>query len=188
MKKYLLLAMMSAVITSCAAPDIFDENTGNQPVKQVSIKDADMIGVSYHAADVLTTQASYLKTDLKPIVVTSIANITNLNSSSAFGLMMSEQIGGRISQFGFPVIDIRHRKDIKVREKTGEFMLSRDVQKISRQYVAGAVLVGTYATGKDKVFVSTRLVRPEDNRILASYDFTLPKGPNTSKLLRKRTR
>ncbi len=188
MRRYLLLAIMSGIITNCAAPDIFNENGNQQPVNRITVKDADMIGTSYHAADVLTTQASYLKTDLKPILVTSIANITNLNTSSTFGLMVSEQIGGRIAQFGFPVIDIRNRKDIKVREQTGEFMLSRDIQKISRQHSAGAVLVGTYATGKNKVFVSTRLVRPEDSRILASYDFDLPIGPNTYKLIRKITR
>lgn len=187
MKKYLLLAIMSAAIGGCAAPDIFNEN-GSKSVNTVKTKDADMIGATYRAADVLTTQAAYLKTDLKPVLVTSIANITDLDSSSALGLMVSEQIGDRISQFGFPVVDIRTRKDIKVRENTGEFMLSRDVQKISRQHAAGAVLVGTYAAAKDKVFISTRLVRPEDNRILASYDFSLPMGPNVSKLVRKKVR
>ncbi len=187
MRKYLLLAIISGILTGCAAPDIFNEN-GNQTVNRVTVKDANMIETSYRAADALTTQASYLKTDLKPVLITSIANITNLNSSSAFGLMVSEQIGGRIAQFGFPVVDLRTRKDIKVRERTGEFMLSRDLQKISRQHAAGAVLIGTYATGKDKVFVSTRLVRPEDNRILASYDFDLPMGPNVYKLVKKRTR
>ncbi len=185
MKKYLLLAIMSSVIAGCAAPDIFNEN--GQTVNKVTVKDADMIAASHRAADSLTTQAAYLKTDLKPVLITSIANVTNLNTSSAFGLMVSEQIGNRISQFGFPVIDIRNRKDIKVREKTGEFMLSRDVQKISNKHAAGAVLVGTYAAGKDKVFVSARLVRPEDSRVLASYDFDLPMGPNTYKLVRKKT-
>ncbi len=187
MKKYLLLAIMSSVIAGCAAPDIFNENNNSQ-VEKTSVNDANLIEASYTAADKLTAQASYLKTDLKPVLITSIANITNLNTSSAFGLMVSEQIGSRLSQFGFPVVDVRTRKDIKVREKTGEFMLSRDVQKISRQHAAGAVLIGTYAAGKDKVFVSARLVRPDDNRILASYDFSLPMGPDTHKLVRKRTR
>ncbi|PID66950.1 MAG: hypothetical protein CR975_00660 [Gammaproteobacteria bacterium] len=185
MKKYLLLAIMSTVIAGCAAPDIFNEK-GSQPIHKV--KDGDMIGATHRAADALTTQAGYLKTDLKPVLITSVANITNLNTSSAFGLMVSEQIGSRISQFGFPVVDVRTRKDIKVREKTGEFMLSRDIRKISRQHAAGAVLMGTYAAGRDKVFVSTRLVRPEDNRILASYDFYLPMGPDVSRMVRKKTR
>ncbi len=187
MKKYLLLTIISSLITACTTPDIFNENS-NQTVNRTTVKDTNMIAASHRAADSLTTQAAYLKTDLKPVLITSIANITDLNKSSAFGLMISEQIGNRIAQFGFPVVDIRHRKDIKVREKTGEFMLSRDVRKISHQHAAGAVLLGTYATGKDKVFVSVRLVRPEDSRILASDDFTLPMGPNVSKLVRKRTR
>lgn len=186
MKKYLLLAIMSATIGGCAAPDVFNENAST--AKKSTVKDVNLIGPTYRAADVLTEQANYLKADLRPVLITSIANITDLDSSSALGLMISEQIGARIARFGFPVVDIRTRKDIKVRENTGEFMLSRDVRKISRQHAAGAVLVGSYAEAKDVVYVNTRLIRPEDNRVLASYDFRLPKGPNTSRLVRSRVR
>lgn len=187
MKKYLLLAIASAAISGCVAPDIFNEQRSSKSSSSAN-KDTNMIAETHRAADKLTAQASYLQNDLKPILVTSVANITDLDTSSALGLMISEQIGDRISQFGFPVVDLRTRKDIKIREESGEFMLSRDVQKISRQHAAGAVLVGTYAAGRNTVYVSVRLVRPDDNRILASYDFGLPMGPDVSKLVKTRSR
>lgn len=189
MKKYLLIAFSAAVISGCSTPDIFNERRSNDSDSDyTTFIDADLIGTSHKAAESLMGQASYLKNDLKAILITSIADITDLNSSSALGLMISEQMGDRFAQHGFPVVDLRSRHDVKVREKSGEYMLSRDIRKISREHSAGAALVGTYAVGKKRVFVSTRLVRPSDNRILASYDFSLPMGADTKALVRKVTR
>lgn len=184
MKKYLLMAAATLALAGCTTPDIFNENgtTGSASYKR--IKDGNMIATSHKAAENLMTQANYLQDDLRPILITSVANITDLNKSSAFGLMVAEQIGDRFAQYGFPVIDLRTRKDVKVKVQSGEFMLSRDIQKISKKHAAGAVLLGTYAPGKERVYVSTRLVRASDNRILASYDFELPMGPDAKKLLR----
>lgn len=184
MKNYLFLAMSALAIGGCATPDIFNENASSS---YVQTQDGNMIGTTHKAADNMMKQASYLQDDLKPILITSTANITDLNTTSAFGLMVSEQVGDRFAQFGFPVIDLRTRRDVKVQERSGEYMLSRDIQKISKKHAAGAVLLGTYAAGKNRVYVSTRLVRPADNRILASYDFELPMGPDTKKLVKQKT-
>ncbi|MPV86227.1 FlgO family outer membrane protein [Ostreibacterium oceani] len=186
MKKYLLIAISAAMMAGCTTPDIFNENASKGTYSNV--KDPDIIGTSHKAGEGLMSQATYLQNDLKAILITSVADITDLNSSSALGLMVSEQIGNRFAQFGFPVVDLRTRHDVKVREKSGEYMLSRDIQKISKEHAAGAVLVGTYAVGRDHVYVSTRLIRPEDNRILASYDFDLPMGPDVRKMARQKTR
>ncbi len=189
MKKVLLVSLLSALVASCSTPDVFNERgtkAGNG--KTHHRKDQDLIPSSHNAAEHLMQQASYLKNDLKPIVITSIADITDLDSSSALGLMISEQIADRFVQYGFPVIDVRTRKKIKIRENNGEFLLSRDIRKISKSNSAGSVLLGTYAKGRNHVFISTRLVRPVDNRILSSYDFDLPLGADTKKLVNTRTK
>ncbi len=185
MEKYLLLAISTALISGCTAPDIFNEKN-NQGSSYEQVEDADMIATSHHAAENLMAQASYLQNDPGAILITSVADITDLDASSALGLMISEQIGNRFAQYNFPVVDIRSRNDVKIRENQGEFMLSRDVLKISQEHAARGVLLGTYAVGKDHVFISTRLVRPSDNRIIASYDFELPMGPDAKKLLKSK--
>lgn len=192
MKKPLMIALTTAALltTGCQVPDVFNEGSASTSggCGSSCVKDADMINTSHHAADQLVSQASYLKNNLNAVLITSVSEITDLDSSSALGLMISEQIGDRFAQHGFPVIDLRKRHDVKVLRDTGEFMLSRDIQKISRDHVAGAVLVGTYAVGKKNVIVSTRLVRPDDSRIIASYDFKLPLGPDTKALANKKTK
>lgn len=190
MKKILLPMVFSLVLAGCSGPNVFGDvqsGSGYGFGSSKKIKDDNLIKSSHKAADNLMDSASYLKSKLDPVVITSIADITDIDSSSALGLMISEQVGDRFAQHGFPVIDVRQRKDLKVRENTGEFMLSRDVQKISTQHAAGAVLVGTYAVGNNKIYVSTRLVRPADNRILAAHDFELPMGPNTKTLVNTKT-
>ena len=107
-----------------------------------------MVAETYKAADTLINQASYLYSDLKPILITRITNIADSDSNSSLGLVISEQIGNRISQFGFPFVYLRLRKNIQSRENSGEFILSSDVKRVSHKYAATAVLVGTYAVAK----------------------------------------
>lgn len=186
MKKSILLILVAGLTIGCTTPDVFNENRNQIAYKP--IKDGDFLATAHRAGDHLMAHAPYLKNDHRAILITSIADITNLDTSSAFGLMVSEQIGDRFAHYGFPVVDLRTRKDVKVREENGEYMLSRDIRKISKEHAADAALVGTYAVGGEHVYVSTRLVRPQDNRILSSYDFKLPLGPDVRKMLRKRTR
>ncbi len=191
MKKHILLAITAAIITTgCTTPDIFNENgsRGGYSSSYKETKDADLISASHKAGENLMSQASYLQDDHKAILITSMADITDIDSSSALGLIISEQIGNRFAQYGFPVVDLRTRKDIRVRENNGEFIISRDIKKISKSHTAGAALLGTYAVGKNHIYVSTRLVRPEDNRILASYDFDIPMGPDAKALVRSKTK
>jgi FlgO protein len=61
-----------------------------------------------------------------------------------------------------------------IREGQGEFMLSRAVREISKTYNASAVVVGTYADGGDRLYVSARIVRPTDNVIISAYDAGIP--------------
>ncbi len=189
MKKYLLVAMSALALGACSNPDVFNENgSNNQNNSLTSVRDQNMLRATHKAADRLVEQAIYLRNERRPILITSIADITNVDTTSAFGLMVSEQMGDRLVQVGFPIVDLRARRDVAVRRKGGEFMLSRDILKISKEHAAVAVLLGTYTAAVNHVYVSTRLVRASDNRILASYDFKLPMGPDTRKMTRKRMR
>jgi TolB-like protein len=122
----------------------------------------------------------------QPILVTSFVNIDNVQKSSTFGRVIGEQIGSRLAQRGYKVIEIKMRTaNVFVQEQTGELLLSRELRAISYQHNAYAVVVGTYGIGKDSVYVTAKLVRAKDSVILSSYDYSLPIGPDTKRMLQR---
>lgn len=162
----------------------------------LSFKDQNLVKASYVAADMLLkgvkdirhlqprSNGIYTK---QPVLVASFVNIDNLQESSTFGRMIAEQIGSRIAQRGYKVIELKLRTNtIFVQKQTGELLLSRKLREISLQHDAYAVVVGTYAASKESVYVTAKLIRSEDSVILSSYDYRLPVGPDTKQMLRKR--
>jgi TolB-like protein len=144
--------------------------------------DANVAAVSYAAADRLMNQVGEPLDPGKPILVASLADIDDLERSSAFGRMVGEQLGSRLSQLGYTVVETKLRGTIAI-NPNGEFVLSRDVRRISGTHAAQVVLAGTYTPGETEVYVNLRLVRLADSKVIASFDYSLPAGPNTRSLI-----
>jgi TolB-like protein len=134
-----------------------------------------LVAVGYTLADRLAENASQSIDPSEPLIVASFVNVNNLEESSSFGRIMAEQIISRFVQRGQKVIELKLRQNsVFIREGQGEFMLSRDIREISKTYSASAVVVGTYADGGDRLYVSARIVRPTDNVIISAYDVGIP--------------
>jgi TolB-like protein len=159
----------------------------------ILLKDSNLVSASYKAADQLIKGIKDIETieprrdgvyRPQPILITSIVNIDDLQQSSTFGRLVAEQIGSRVAQRGYKVIEMKVRTgSIFIQERKGEFILSRELREISYQHDAYAVVVGTYAASKESVYVTVKLIRANDNVILSSYDYRLPVGPGTKQLL-----
>jgi len=115
----------------------------------------------------------------QPIIVTSLANIDDLQKSSTLGRMSSEVVAGRLAQHGFMVREVKMGEtDIFVSEEQGEMILSRDLQKIGQKHDVQGFVVGTYAVGQKyrhydaDVFISLRFVNV-DNMIGCSSNYTV---------------
>ena len=145
--------------------------------------DTDLVEASYQAADNMLQQASWLKQSRQPLLTATFVNVNSLENSSALGRIIADQVSSRFAQQGFTMIQVTLRNDIFVKQEAGEFVLSRSVQDISRSHNVAAVVAGTYAVGRNSVYVSARLIRAADSLILAGYDYSLPLGPDTKALL-----
>lgn len=147
-----------------------------------------MIFSSYAAADrlVQTSQGGLDRT--KPVLVTSLVSINRLQRSSGLGRLIAEQISSRLVSSGYTVVELKMRSSILIAEGKGEFILSRDVQEISRSRGAQAVIAGTYAVGANSVYVNVRLIRASDSKILSSYDYALHLDDNILYLVGARFR
>ena len=155
-------------------------------VTQDAVPKADVVGSSHRAADVLIAQAGKTLTPGQAMIAASFVNIDDLEQSSSLGRIVSQQVASRFAEKGYPVVEMLLRHSVYIKQRGGEFLLSRQVRDISNEHDAQAVIVGTYAVGRRNVYVTARLIRSTDNRILASYDYALPRDPDVSYLLRSR--
>ncbi len=175
MSKRLRLTVLVAIIVLGGCAEL--TTTSQRPA------DSDLVFNSYQAADTMLSQASWLRENRQPLLAASFVNINNLNNSSSLGRIIAEQVASRFAQQGFTVIEVKLRDTLFIQEGSGEFVLSRDLQQISRSHNVAAVIAGTYAVGKDSIYVSARLIRASDSLILAAYDYSLPMGPDARALV-----
>ena len=118
-----------------------------------------------------------------PVLVATVVNVNDLSRSAPLGRTLSEQYATNMAMAGFNVKEIKLRGNVFVREGAGELLLSREVRDIARQHNAVMVLVGTYSPAAAYTYVSTKLVRTEDSRIIRGYDYALPMDRDVKRLL-----
>jgi TolB-like protein len=154
----LSLAVFAVLLSGCA----------NTQISPRSVVDYNYIGADAIAAEIRGNPMS-----AGPVLIASLANIDKLESSSTFGRISADEIGSRLSQHGFLVVEPRMRTTFVVRQG-GEFMLSDEVKLLAKEQKAASVLVGTYADSGTEVLVSLRLIRVADSFIIASSDYSVP--------------
>jgi TolB-like protein len=145
--------------------------------------DTDIIAANHNAAQMLIEGSKSPLSKSQPILVTSFVDIDELQSST-MGRMAAEQVSSKFSQQGFSVVELKLRKELFIKENSGEFILSREIKNLSTEHDAQAVLAGTYAAGANSLFVTTKLIRISDGMILSSHDYMLPMGPDAQRLLK----
>ncbi|HIJ83028.1 MAG: hypothetical protein HW380_1524 [Magnetococcales bacterium] len=141
-----------------------------------------LIEFTYPAADQLVfnlgrgidQQLNPLRMD-RPLLVASFVELDRLEKTSTFGRLVAEQMASRLTQKGFSLIELKLREQLYIQSGAGEFALSRELQKISRERDAQALLVGTYSQVNDFVYVSAKIVR-SDGHVYAAHDFAIPRG------------
>ena len=153
---------------------------------------ARLLEANYRAVDqLLASIPSYRALDRRlPIIMSTVVNIDDLKGSR-FGRVLAEQIGTRMSQDGYTMVELKLRDKIFVQQGEGELMLSREVKDLSTSQRAQAVVVGTYAESgggvysgsRGYVFVTLKIVDVTDDLVLAAHDYILPLDGNVRSLL-----
>jgi TolB-like protein len=171
-KTILLVCMALLVFAGCAR---------NKP--HVSLDDTNLVHLGYSITDTLISNLNVpLDTD-KPVLVACFVDVNNVERSSSFGRMLPEHIISRFAQRGYTVVEMKLRDSVYIRQKAGEFLLSRKIRDISQSHNAQAVVVGTYMCAPPSLYVSAKIVTGKDARIISSCDFTLPLSENMQAML-----
>lgn len=171
--RLLTLAILLLVLSGCS---LF-------PNRQATAPEPSMLTRVDEAADKLLATSSEQLGNRAPIIATTFVDIDQLDQSSTLGRTLSETFTSRLVQGGMNVIEVKMRDSLYIEQNTGELILSRNVQRLSDNHDAQAVLLGTYAQGENTLFVNARLVRIMDRQVLGASSFEVPMDNDIRTLL-----
>jgi TolB-like protein len=141
---------------------------------------------NYAAVDALMSRARGRVNQNTPMLVGTIGNVNDVESSSTLGRAITEQLSARLAQKGYKVAELKLRQGISVQRggidpsASGEYLLSRDVRNIAGEHKAAAALTGTYSVGAENVLVNLRLIDIRSGNLITGYDYVLPKTADVS--------
>ena len=182
MKTLAILSTLAAaaVLAGCnSAP----QNVGRAEPTYQEAATAPLLQNSREAVSKLTAGFDLNALGGGPVLVATVVNVNDLSRSAPLGRTLSEQYASQMAALGFNVKEVKLRGDIFVKEGAGELLLSREIKDIARSYNASLVLVGTYSPAANFTYVSLKLVRTEDSRIIRGHDSALPNDRDVQRLL-----
>ncbi len=173
-----LIFTSSISISGCATNQLVGSQ--NSP-KSMNVSDP-FIKTNYQAADALIAQLGNQISSTSPIIVATLVNIDDLNNSSTFGRLVSEQVSARFSQENFMMLEMKFRGYVYMKQDQGELLLTREIKDVAKSHNAQAVIVGTYASSQDTVYVNLKVIQPNNNVVIAVHDYTFPIDSNLKAL------
>ena len=156
MKSYALLTVLAgALLAGCAS------NTAPVRVEPTYQEAASNLFLQSNGDAVSKLVAGFDMSTLGsgPVLVATVVNVNDMSRSAPLGRTLS------------------------VKEGAGELLLSREIKDIARNQNAALVLVGTYSAAANFTYVSLKLVRTEDSRIVRGHDYALPNDRDVQRLL-----
>ncbi len=162
------------MIAGCSLAEPQLQPSGSSVIEGSSpYQSGDLGSLTYRAVDLILAGAPNLRSDT-PLIVASIADTQNVETSSALGNIVADMIRSRIVQDGYTASEFRLRNEVSFSKGEGEFMLSRNRRALMGAPNAAAIVTGTYAASYEKVYVSIKLVSATDAHIIAGADFVVP--------------
>lgn len=118
-----------------------------------------------------------------PVLVATVVDVNDLSRSAPLGRTLSEIYASQLTNKGFHVKELKLRGNVYVKEGAGELLLSREIRDIASQHSAALVVVGTYSQASHYTYVSLKMVRTADSRIIRSHDYALPNDRDVQRML-----
>jgi hypothetical protein len=117
-------------------------------------------------------------TPVDQVIVATVVSVDDLDSSSTLGRLASQLVLSRLTQLGYQAKDVTYLRALEISPE-GERVLSRDARRLSKDYDASAVVVGTYAVGGQTIFLNLRLLSAEDGALISTADVVIPLNDDT---------
>nr|CRH06324.1 Conserved exported protein of unknown function [Candidatus Magnetococcus massalia] len=188
-KRLAVMLLTALVVTGCANPRYPDTYPiVSTPSEKFSKQGDAILDASYDAADAMVENLGDRFPHRFPIVVGSFVNGNDFNNTTALGRLTASQMAARLTQAGYTVTEIKLRQELLMQPKRGEFVLTRELDKIAKEMRVEAILAGTYTEARNRVYFNTKLIRIKDRATLAAQDFSIGKSSNVRVLLNPKSR
>jgi len=103
-----------------------------------------------------------------PIIVTTFVDLNNFYRTCPLGRLLTEELIGDLQRLGLNIIEMRRSNAIFVKQRFGEFALSRDVNQLAKKWRVRYILVGTYFEKGGFLIINARLVSKKGDEIISS--------------------
>ncbi len=189
--------LMAAVLTACSGAGKEHNETGQAPAppsppgvsQAVNIPSANVMPTIFQVAKGLALQLrrNLREEDLQawPCIVTSLADINNLSSSSRFGRLLAEAVSSQLFRQGGVIRDVRSARALFVQPRNGELILSRNAGNLAREMDTRAVIAGTYGRGASSVAVNIRMIDLSTRAVISVAMTEIALTPAIAVLLEK---
>ncbi|WP_417359951.1 FlgO family outer membrane protein [Gallaecimonas pentaromativorans] len=122
--------------------------------------------------DKLVQNARYV--DYKtPMVVATLVDSHALSKGTALGQAMAESFTSHLHQAGYTLVDLKSQGAVNITQD-GDFIFSRDADKLRAKLPVDFVLAGTYETSPEGVNVNVRIIGIKSKLVVASAEGFLP--------------
>jgi TolB-like protein len=169
MKKVLLTLMssMAFTITLLATQAV---NSGES-----NYNDAGKVNrLVSHISDQLTMNKNFINIKSPIIAITTFVCLDNFKITTRLSNILSENLIHEMQVRGYQVIDFKMMKSIKI-NKDGDFLFSRNIEKLRKNLNINYALTGTYTEYKDGTVVNARIINLKTHIVLSTAQVFIPK-------------
>ena len=126
-----------------------------------------------------------------PVLYFTMVDLNDYGHTTNFGRVMSESLATALNQHWRNTIIKQTLPQgevsiIPAPPNAGEYVLSRNVEKLALDFNVGTAFVSTYSVAVDKVYINIELINTHHNNIVASTMFAIPLGLRTRALLQNK--
>ena len=166
---------LGLLVVACSTPLLAQESAtpyryGNlSPVVAVggTTASATLNQVTTFMANQLANNRDIKNVSDSRIAVASFVNLNNLDETNKLGMELAENMMHEMHVRGFGVVDFKTREALKVKAN-GDFVFSRDINELKKQYNIHYFLSGTISRNVDGAVINARLVQADTSLVVST--------------------
>lgn len=167
-KRLLVLAVMLLLLSSCSR--LF--------YRQAEMDDDNLVERSYDAVGQLLKNLRQPLPQGNVVVVNSLIDVADLGQTLAFGRIVSDQLTSALRANGYLVTGMELPTEMFIKNDAGILQIPEKTLAALHGINAKAVLIGSYAPGRNHIYVSLRLIDIDSQITMSSTDYAVSMGPD----------